>query len=548
MKMTQKERKAALRMALSAVFLPLILAAGCSKGASGKAEAPKAITVATTSESGSLDPAGVIANTYLAYSVSALDELLTFDGDGKILYRGAESYETSADALVWTFHLRKEAKWSDGSPVSAHDYINTARRALDPKCGNGYSDYLFYITNARKIYRGEADISTLGMEAPDDYTLVFRLETPCVYFLDLLRLPVYTPSYSKYAVDTGTGWDTDPATSLANGPFYLAEYVSNQYFVVKKNEHYWDKDRIKLDQITYRFLNDQQATANAYKTGEVDVAPLVQAYIIEQYQGKPDLVMNPMIATRYFYPNLKVDVLKDVRVRKAIALAINRRELCEIVGADTVPTYNHVAKFMKDKTTGNYFVDDVEPLFQENVEEARRLLAEAGYPNGAGFPGLTYNYPNIEMDSDTAQVLQAQLKENLNITITLNAQELQVNYSERRQGNFQLCRMNWTADFADPVTYLSMLATGGTYNCSGVNNAEYDELLAVSDAETDPVKRAALLHRAEKISVGDNFYIIPLFAMTSVNLVNPRISGINTIAASGVMEYRYADVDVNGSK
>ncbi|GHV94823.1 peptide ABC transporter substrate-binding protein [Spirochaetia bacterium] len=528
------------------VLLLLFIAAGCSKKETEKTVSAKAITVATTSESGSLDPAGVIANTYLAYSVSALDELLTFDGSGNILYRGAESHEQSSDALVWTFHLRRNAKWSDGSPVTAKDYINTAQRALNPKCGNGYSDYLFYIENARKIYRGEAALNTLGIEAPDDYTLVFKLETPCVFFLDLLRLPVYTPSYSKYATDTGTGWDTNPATSVANGPFYLSEYVSNQYFILKKNEHYWDKDRIKLDQITYRFLNDQQATANAYKTNEVDIAPLVQAYIIEQYKGKPDLVMNPMIATRYFYPNLKVAALQDVRVRKAIALAINRKELCEIVGADTVPTYNHVAKFMRDKTTGNFFVDDVDPMFKESVEEAKRLLAEAGYPDGAGFPNITYNYPSIEMDSDTAQVLQAQLKENLNINVTLNAQELQVNYSERRQGNFQLCRMNWTADFADPSTYLSMLATGGTYNCSGVSNAEYDSLLAQSDAETDPVKRAALLHRAEKISVGDNFYIIPLFAMTSVNLVNPRITGINTIAASGVMEYRYADI--NGSK
>jgi oligopeptide transport system substrate-binding protein len=536
-----------LRKKLSKLVVLLLLltaAAGCSKKA--PVQTSKAITVATTSESGSLDPAGVIANTYLAYSVSALDELLTFDSDGNILYRGAESHEQSSDALVWTFHLRKNAKWSDGSAVTAKDYINTARRALNPKSGNGYSDYLFYIANARKIYKGEADVSSLGMEASDDYTLVFRLESPCVYFLDLLRLPVYTPSSEKYATDTGTGWDTNPATSIANGPFYLAEYVSNQYFTVKKNDYYWDKDRIKLDQITYRFLNDQQATANAYKTSEVDVAPLVQAYIIEQYQGKDDLVLNPRIATRYFYPNLNVEVLKDVRVRKAIALAINRNNLCEIVGADTVPTYNHVAKFMRDKTTGNYFVDDVEPMFKEDVTEARRLLAEAGYPEGRGFPGITYNYPSIEMDSDTAQVLQAQLKENLNINVELNAQELQVNYSERRQGNFQLCRMNWTADFADPSTYLTMLASGGTYNCSGVSNAEYDALLVKSDAETDPVKRSALLHQAERISVGENFYIIPLFAMTSVNLVNPNISGINIIAASGEMEYRYADL--NGSK
>ena len=181
-------------------------------------------------------------------------------------------------------------------------------------------------------------------------------------------------------------------------------------------------------------------------------------------------------------------------------------------------------------------------LFEENVEKARELLSQAGYPDGKGFPVLTYKYPSLELDADTAQVIQEQLKQNLNIEIKLEAQELQTNYATRRAGNFDLCRMNWTADFADPYTYLSMLLSNGTYNCSGVRDEKYDRLVEASDVETDPVKRNALLHEAEQWAVGEQFYIIPLFSMKSCNLIRPDITGVSQIPATGALEYRYADV------
>ena len=282
--------------------------------------------------------------------------------------------------------------------------------------------------------------------------------------------------------------------------------------------------------------------ANAYESGEADVACGLQASVMDLYEGQDDLVVTNNIATRYIYPNLNVKPLDDVRVRKAINLAIDREELCSIVGADTEPTVNFVAKYMKDKSTGTYFVDGAEAPFEENVKEAQELLAEAGYPDGKGFPALTYNYPSLELDSDTAQVVQEQLKKNLNIDVKLNAQELQVNYTERKAGNFDLCRMNWTADFADPYTYLSMLLSNSTYNCSGIRDTQYDTLVGLSDTETDAAKRSELMHQAEKLAVGEQFYIIPLFSTKSCNLIRPDITGITQIPATGALEYRYADI------
>ena len=506
-------------------------------------EEGKGITVAISSDTGTMDPAGSIALTYLAYSVTALDELLTFDEKGEIEYRAAESYEVNDDSTVWTFHLREDAFWSDGSPVTSADFINTITRALDPASGSGYANYLFPIENAEAIYNGEADMTSLGVETPDDSTLVFHLAEPCVYFLDLLRLPVYTPSCSEYADSVDSGWDRDPETSLSNGPFRLAEYVPDQYFVLEKNEYYWNADAVDLDAITYRFFDDTQSMANAYEAGEVDVATSLSSTVMEAYEGTDDLFVTDQIATRYIYMNLDVEPLNDVRVREAINLAVNREELCQIVGSDTEPTYNLVAKYMKDKNTGEYFVDEAAQPFEEDVAKAQQLLAEAGYPDGEGFPELTYSYPTLEMDSDTAQVIQEQLKENLNITINLEAQELQANYSTRYAGDFDLCRMNWTADFADPYTYLSMLLSNSTYNCSGIDDPEYDSIVAASNSESDPAKRSELLHQAEQLAVGEQFYIIPLFAMKSVNLVDPDITGIRQIPASGALEYRYADID-----
>lgn len=531
-----------LSILLIITFLGTTVLTGCGKKTDRLTK--NEITVATMSESGGLDPSGMIAITYLAYSVSALDELLTYDEEGKIDYRGAESYEVNEDSSVWTFHLRKEAKWSNGDSVTAADYLNTITRSLDPESGNGYSNYLFSIQNAEAIYNGEAEMDSLGVEAVDDYTLVFHLTTPCVYFLDLLRLPVYTPSNAKLADKVGSGWDTNPKTSVSNGPFYLTEYVSGQYFTLEKNANYWNADQVKLDKITYRFFDDEQAMENAYKTGEVDVATGLSSTVMEEYKEAKDLLVTDNIATRYIYPNLNVKPLDDVRVRQALSLGINRKELCDIVGDDTEPTTNFIAKYMKDKETGKYFVEEAEAPFEEDLDKAKKLLAEAGYPDGAGFPELTYHYPSLELDSDTAQVLEQQWKENLGVTIQLKSQELQVNYAERRAGNFDLCRMNWTADFADPYTYLSMLLSNGTYNCSGIKDEAYDNLVAQSDVETDSAKRNDLMHQAEKLAVGEQFYIIPLFSMKSCNLVRPGIQGITQIAASGALEYRYAYTNV----
>ena len=446
-------------------------------------------------------------------------------GIGETLFRYSDSMEIEP-WLATDYELVDERTWR----ITLRDGVTfSSGRALD---GEAVKECLEHLIEVHDRARGDLMIDSISA---DGQTVTITTAEPRPTLLNYLSDPY------GCIIDMEAGITEDGIVS-GTGPYIATSLVTGEELNLVKNENYWDKDRIHLDRITYRFFDDTQSMANAYQAGEVDVATSLPSTVMELYDGQDDLLVTDLIATRYIYFNLNVEPLDDVRVREAINLAINREELCQIVGTDTEPTYNLIAKYMKDKETGEYFVDGAEQPFEENVERARELLAEAGYPNGEGFPTLTYSYPTLEMDSDTAQVIQEQLKENLNINIELNAQELQSNYSSRYAGDFDMIRMNWTADFADPYTYLSMLLSNSTYNCSGIQDAEYDALVEQSSSESDPAKRAELMHQAEQLAVGEQFYIMPLYAMKSVNLVNPKITGIRQIPASGALEYRYADI------
>jgi oligopeptide transport system substrate-binding protein len=298
---------------------------------------------------------------------------------------------------------------------------------------------------------------------------------------------------------------------------------------------------VKLDEIIVRTITDSTAAVAAYKSGEVDVASGLPAYILDEYEGKEDLYIWNMQTTKFILPNLSTAPLDDVRVRKALALGIDRTSVCAAVGNDYIPTTSFVAKSMISNASDQPFSEEKEPLFTEDAELARQLLAEAGYPGGAGFPTLTYNYPNTETDSDLAQAIQAQLKDNLGVNIELNGMEMQVFSSERRAGNFALSRHSWTADYTDPINYLSLYTSYSGNNDNGVSDAEFDSLVEASNLAADPAARNELLHKAEARLVTDQFYVIPINTQIYVGLRNPKITGV-TVNDRGEGMYRFADL------
>ena len=524
-----------------ATVLGMMSFTGCKSGTStGSVSAGKSITIQMGNTEGDLDPAGVALGKFIQYSRLCLEPLVTYDSNGKLQYCMAKSYTVSDDGLVWTFKLREDGKWNDGSTVTSKDFLNTIKRALDAKTSTSiYADMLSPIVGASEAYAGKGSVENIGVKTPDDFTIEFTLTSPCSYFLKLVCLQCCYPSKDGVATAANSSWYTNPATNLANGAYYMTEYVEGQYYKLAKNPNYYDADKVQIEEITVKQIDDATAAASAYKTGELDMATNLPAYIISEYKGKDDLILQPNVTTRFILFNQTKAPFDNVNVRLAITTALNREDICKSVGEDYVASTSFVGKSMLSNLgNGMKFSDESGELVTESEKKAKEYLAAAGYPDGAGFPTVTYNYPNNEQDKLIAQAIQAQLKKVLNINIELNGLESQVCVSERKAGNFDMTRHNWSADYDDPMDYLLMWVSSSGLNDAKINDTEFDKLCADATAEMDANKRNELMHKAEKLLVTEKAYVAPISTFNTVTLINSKYTGY-TFDSSGVIVMKF---------
>ncbi len=480
------------------------------------------LAVANQSETGEYDPAGAAAYVYFSHQTYALDPLITYTKDGLYTAATAEKWEISDDLLTYTFYIRENAKWSDGSDVTAADYKNTMIRALEPANGAWYVDFLFPIKGAKAAFNGEISLDEVAIDASQPKVLKITLEKPCAYFLDLCsNVPTFMPSSTKYAVDSDKNWDMEPSKNLSNGPWYMAERHPGEYVLYKKNPYYYDAANVNVLSIKMRFMDDDQAKSAAYQTGELTTLSGAPSSIAEAYLGKPELQFAEIPQTNFIMLNPNIAPFDNPKVRKAFALALNRKDIATVVGISCEPSTTFVGRFYKSKVDGTPWGTLQGDLLDENIEEAKKLLAEAGYPEGAGLPKVTYTYPSLGYEGDVAQVLQQQWKQ-LGVDVELQALENEVYVAQRREG-FQCGRMQWYADYNDPTTWLMMFVTGNSLNDIKWSNAEYDKLMAASDLELDVKKRQDILLKAEKIAVSEDTVIVPLFTNNNTNLIPPEL-------------------------
>lgn len=445
----------------------------------------------------------------------------------------AESWTLSEDGKTWTFRLRENAKFSDGKPISSEDFLFSFRRILSPKLASPCATLFFApVKNARAFAAGTLDdFSRVGFSAPNAKTLVVELENPCPYFLSLAChsswsvVPPHTILKFGEIDERSTLW-TRPENFVGSGPFKLKTWRVAYRIEAEKNPHYYDAEKISLQGIRFDAIEDQFAEESAFKDGQYHITNTVPPSRVPILRSKnaPALRLDPYLSTAFIRVNCSRKPLNDPRVRQALSLALDRKILAERVmrGGET-PAISLVPEaaygFGSAEKTENASVPA-----NAQIEKAKTLLAEAGFPGGKGFPEITYLYNTSDGAQFFAQAIQEMWRKNLGIRVSLRNQEYKVYRVSLAQGDYDLARSAWSGDYLDPTTFLELFVSGGYINWTFWSNAEYDTLLTEAARERIPEKRFARLREAEKILI-DAAPIIPTLHSRSKFLIRPEVRG-----------------------
>jgi oligopeptide transport system substrate-binding protein len=439
----------------------------------------------------------------------------------------AESWDISPDAKIYTFHLRKNARWSNGDPLTAHDFLESFKRILTPSLASEYAYMHFVVKNAEAYNEGKiTDFNQVGYKVLDDYTLQVTLENATPYFLYLLShqtwFPVPLSVIRKYGDPylRNNKW-TRPGHFVGNGPFVLDQWRVNDKIVVKKNTNYWDKDTVRLKEIRFYPIDSDDAEERSFRSGQLHVTETVPASKIQVYQKyHPDLIrISPYLGSYFYDINVTKPPLNDKRVRQALSLAIDRGSIVtNVVRGGELPAF-----CLTPPGTAGY---TCRTQLHESVAEAKQLLAEAGYPDGKGLPPIEVLYNTSEGHRAIAEALQQMWKQNLGIDIRLVNEEWKVYLDSQATLNYQISRASWIGDYVDPNTFLDMWQTGNGNNRTGWSNKEYDSLIAEAARTTDPKARLEVFQKAEAILM-DELPLIPLYFYTRVCLMRPEVKNWN---------------------
>ncbi|HEY3862967.1 MAG TPA: peptide ABC transporter substrate-binding protein [Verrucomicrobiae bacterium] len=477
-------------------------------------------------EPGDLDPA--IAVGQIEHDVMlSLYEGLVYGGakDNSPRPGVAQSWDISPDGLIYTFHLRPNARWSNGGPVTARDFYQSYHRMLLPSMAAQYSYMLYPVTNAEAFNLGKiTNFDQVGFKALDDHTLQVKLHSPTPYLLAMMThdswYPVPIATILKYgAIDDRSNPWTRPENFVCNGPFVLKEWSMNSHILVVKNPMYWDAEHIRLNSIYFDAEENYDTEERMFRSGQlhtIRTAPQTKVDFYRQY--KPDLInIYPILTTYFYYLNVTHPPLNDKRVRQALAMSIDRAAITKTVTrAGEIPAF-----CLTPPGTAGY---TCKAALREDPVAARKLLAEAGYPDGKNFPSLSLLYNTLQSHKAIAEAIQEMWRKNLNIHVTLRNEEWKVYLDAMNHAHYDMCRGGWGADYVDPSTFLDVFTTDSGNNNTGWSNAEYDHLCAEASGTGDTAARYASYQKAEAILV-DEMPIIPIYVYSNPRLIQPSVHG-----------------------
>ena len=472
--------------------------------------------------------------------------LLTVDENGQLAPGQAESWETSEDGLTWTFHLRDGLKWSDGSDLTANDFVYSWKRVCDPMVAAPYAEtVLSMVEGYDKAIEG--DLDALQVVAQDDNTLAVTLNAPCSYFGSLAAFATLSPVQEATVTANGDAWATSAETYISNGPFYVSEWVPGSYILMSKNPYYWNADAIKLDGIKWNLIEDSNAAYSAYQTGEVLMIKDVPTEEIPSLKDNAEFHVDPIIGTYYLSMNLERDAFKDAKVRKALSLAIDRDYVANTLMQGTYsPADNFMGpgwidmdgKQFKDNANGGQSYIDVNN-YEADLEEAKQLLADAGYPDGEGFPSITYTTNDSGYHKVVAEYLQ-QAWAQLGIDLQVDIVEWASFTPMRRNGDYDIARNGWVGDYSDPSNMLELFYTTNGNNDGKFSNADFDAAIDLSRTTLDSAERSQALHTAEDVLMEETG-CIPVAYYNDFWLQSDKITG-SWHSPYGYWYFMYADI------
>ncbi|WP_447886014.1 ABC transporter substrate-binding protein [Serratia fonticola] len=477
------------------------------------------------SEVASLDPHKVEGTPESNIILNLLEGLVSTDANGHLAPAVAENWE-NAGYQTWTFHLRPGAVWSDGSPVTAQDFVYSWQRLADPKTGSPYASYLQYarIENIDAILAGKKPPESLGVSAIDDKTLKVTLSEPVPYFVSMLSHTSMKPVKQSVVEKFGDKW-TLPQNYVGNGAYRLSEWVVNERIVLERSPSYWNNGKTVIEQATFLPLSSEVSDINRYRSGEIDITNSAippNLYAKMKREIPEQLHVNPYLCTFYYEINNQRAPFTDERVRAAVKLTLDRDIIAnKIMGQGQIPAYSFTPTFTEG---GNFSQPEWAGWTQEKRnEEAKKLLAQAGFTAEKPLK-FTLLYNTSDQNKQQAIAAASMWKKNLGAQVTLQNQEWKTSLQSRHEGQFDVARATWCGDYNEPSAFLNMLLSNSSNNTFFYKSPAFDALMASTLQAPDAAARGAIYQQAETLLDKDSA-LIPVYYRVSARLVKPTVGG-----------------------
>ncbi|NQF16284.1 peptide ABC transporter substrate-binding protein [Brevibacillus sp. HB1.3] len=537
-------------LGISTAVLLFSISVGCSSKPADTIQSPSAETTAKptpsqpmvlqwsiTGEPSTMDAGIATDSTSMDMINLTFEGLTSVDRQGQMINAIAENYTHTPDFTHFTFTIRKDAKWSNGDPVTAHDFEYAIKRNLDPKTASGYAYQLFYIKGGEDFYSGKGKRDDVGVKAKDDYTLDFTLRSPTPFFRELTSFTTYYPLHKK-TIESNPQWAAEAKTIVGNGPFVMDKWEHKSKLTFSKSPTYWDSANVKLDQIHIVIIEDNNTALSMFENGDLDwggypsfgLSPDAVGQLKEE--GKLLVADNP--GTKAVIFNTKKPPFTNKKIRQAFSYSINRQQLVDnILQTGVLPAYGWVPVSMGLNPDG---------YFKEDVAMAKQLLAEGMEELGlTQFPKVTYYYDTGETDKKLAQALQDEWKKTLGVDIDIRTSEWKVFNEDVQNGKYDFGIWLWGADFNDPINFLEMFKDLGGNNVVRFEHKEYRDLLNKSYYETDEQKRKKLLFYSERILM-EEMPLAPLHFRGNAYVKNDKVKDF-VILPLGGSYFKYAYIE-----